>query len=231
MEQVSLNGIYTYPFSNYTGLLEFIENKKKLLIAVNAEKILSKNKKLASIINTNIGYPDGFGAVWLLRKKGFHAKKIPGVELWLKIIQKYCNTKSFYFIGSSSKVITLTVFKLKKEFPDIDIRNYRDGYFNSDEETFLIKDLLKTKPDIVFVAIGSPKQEYIMERLYDKYPALYMGLGGSFDVYTGLKKRAPSFLINLHLEWLYRLLKEPHRITRQIKLLKILKLIYLEDHK
>ena len=68
--------------------------------------------------------------------------------------------------------------------------------------------------------MGSPKQEFLMQKFLNEYPALYMGLGGSFDVYSGLKKRAPRFFIKFGLEWFYRLLKEPSRIFRQLDLIK-----------
>ena len=112
--------------------------------------------------------------------------------------------------------------KLKEEFPGIQIKGYRDGFFKDGDKDKLIVELQNKKPDIVFVAQGSPRQEWLMSDLIDQHPALYMGLGGSFDVYTGLKKRAPKFYQRLGLEWFYRLLKEPTRFSRQISLQKFL---------
>ncbi len=226
--KVKLKNITTYSFSNREELLEYIKNKNKILIAINAEKILNKNKKLHEIINDNIGYPDGTGAVLVLKQKGFDAVRIPGVELWLDIIEKFEKEKTFYLIGSSKKVIDTTVSMLKKDFIDIKILGYRDGYLNEKDIEVLKKDLILKKPDVIFVAQGSPRQEYLMNDLTKVHSALYMGLGGSYDIYCGLKKRAPALFINLGLEWLYRLITEPTRISRQIVLLKFVLLVAMK---
>jgi UDP-N-acetyl-D-mannosaminouronate:lipid I N-acetyl-D-mannosaminouronosyltransferase len=207
-----------YAFSTKEEMLNFISNKKQILIALNAEKLSSKNSTLTNIINNNIGYPDGVGAVLALRKKGIKSIKIAGAEFWLDIIKKFHQTKSFYIIGGSNDVINKTILKLNKEFPEINICGFRNGYFNDIELDLLLNDIIKKKPDIVFFALGSPKQEYVMNSFIKKHEALYMGLGGSFDVYVGNKKRAPKFFQNLGLEWFYRLLIEPTRFKRQINL-------------
>ena len=85
-----------------------------------------------------------------------------------------------------------------------------------------IEDIVAKKPDVVFVAMGSPKQELLMEEISKRHPAIYQGLGGSFDVYTGNVKRAPEWWVNHNLEWAYRLIKEPTRIKRQIHLVRFM---------
>ena len=89
---------------------------------------------------------------------------------------------------------------------------------NDEEE--LIEDLLLKKPDIVFVAMGSPKQEYLMEKLYNNHKALYQGLGGSFDLYINKTRRAPKIFLNTGLEGFYRFLTQPLRIVGLFKLFK-----------
>ena len=84
----------------------------------------------------------------------------------------------------------------------------------------LIKDITEKRPDVVFVAMGSPKQELLMEEIQHRHKAIFQGLGGSFDVYTGHVERAPKWWVNHNLEFAYRLLKEPKRIKRQIHLIK-----------
>ena len=211
-----------YAFSSKEEMLNYLEDKKQLLIALNAEKLCSKDSSLTELINNNIGYPDGIGAVLALRKKGVRAIKIAGAEFWLDIIEKYQSSKSFYFVGGTGEIINKTIKKLKIDFPEINISGYRDGYFNEEESELLIQDIVNKKPDVIFVALGSPKQEFLMESFLHRHKALYMGLGGSYDVYTGSKKRAPKVFINLGLEWFYRLLKEPTRFSRQLKLVTFL---------
>lgn len=217
MKHRYLNGIKTYsPETSQELIMQAVSQKKKLF-AINAEKIINLPNEDKKTIKNHLGYPDGFGAVWLLKKKGLkNAKKIPGCELWLKLIDRYNSSKTFYLIGGTQKVIESTIEKLKIQFPAIKISAYRNGYFNHKKDyDDLRNDILLKLPDVVFIAMGSPKQEKLINDLYERHRATYMGLGGSFDVYIGLTKRAPSWLIKNNLEWLYRLLKEPIRLFRQ----------------
>lgn len=228
-KRVSLNGVKVNPFTSFEDLLEHVNGQKGILVAINAEKILHATEQTRNIINRNIGYCDGYGAVMALKKHGYDAAKIPGCELWLKIIETlYTKDKTFYLVGGKTAVIESTVAKLKEDFPGINIVNYRDGYIRSeDERQALIDDIVTKKPDVVFVAMGSPKQELLMEEMFQKHPAIYQGLGGSFDVYTGNVARAPQWWVEHNLEWAYRLILQPSRIKRQIHLLRFLFLVKL----
>lgn len=224
MQPVLLSGVGVYPFASTLELINYIERHPGILVAINAEKILHATDDLKAIYNRNIGYPDGVGAVIALKKKGYKkARKIAGCELWLKIIERYSREKSFYLVGGKPEVISSTIEKLKEDFPGVNIVGYRDGYFKSGDDEALIADIIAKKPDIVFVAMGSPKQELLMERMQKVHPfAIYQGLGGSFDVYIGRIKRAPEWWIHNNLEFAYRLLRQPSRIKRQIHLVRFL---------
>lgn len=226
--RVILNGVKVHPFKAFSELLEYVKGRKGILVAINAEKILHATNQTRDIINRNIGYCDGIGAVMALKKHGYKdAVKIPGCELWLKIIASlYEERKSFYLVGSKQEVIESTVEKLQKEFPGINIANYRNGYIKTEmEKQVLIADIVTRKPDVVFVAMGSPKQELLMEEMFQQHVAIYQGLGGSFDVYTGNVKRAPKWWVDHNLEFAYRLVKQPSRIKRQIHLIRFLQLV------
>jgi len=224
---IRINGVKTTAFNSKEEFLDFINDKKNILIAINAEKILKEDERLKNIINQNIGYPDGVGAVMALKKKGLNAVKIPGSEFWLDIVNKYQKEKSFYLIGTTTEVIENTVKKLKLEYPNINILGYQNGFINEEQKIELKEKLQNLKPDVVFVAQGTPRQEFLMDELIKIHPALYMGLGGSFDIYGGDKRRAPKIFLDLHCEWLYRLLKEPTRFGRQLVLVKFLVLLKL----
>lgn len=213
-----INGKRIYYFSTKDQFLNYIKNKKQILIALNAEKLNKQSTELDVIINNNIGYPDGIGAVLALKRKGINSIKIAGAEFWLDIILRFESEKSFYLVGASQEVIDQTINRLHNEFPNIRIVGYRNGYLQKGDEKTLIADILEKKPDVVFMAMGSPKQEIIMSSFIKDHPALYMGLGGSFDVYAGKVERAPEFFQKLGLEWFYRLLKEPTRWRRQLNL-------------
>ena len=221
MNHTTINGIRVFSFSSRDELIDYVGKVKKSLIAINAEKILHTTEETSTLINKNIGYADGIGAVWALKKKGFsNTIKIPGCELWLDIVRQFYRSKSFYLVGAKEEVIQQTVEMLKNDFPGINLLGYRNGYIKTDEEQQqLIQTIATLKPDIVFVAMGSPKQELLMQEMQQHHPAIYQGLGGSFDVYVGNVERAPKWWIKNNMEWAYRLVKQPSRIKRQVHLL------------
>ena len=224
MQQIALGCVGVYPFTSADELISYVAERPAILVAINAEKILHATDELKAIYNRNLGYSDGAGAVLALKKKGHqNACKIAGCELWLKIIERYSREKSFYLVGGKPEVIEETIQKLRADFPRINIVGYRDGYLKGSDDETLIADIAEKKPDVVFVAMGSPKQELLMERMQRVHPeAIYQGLGGSFDVYTGRVERAPEWWIRHNLEFAYRLIKQPSRIKRQIHLVRFL---------
>ncbi|HIU38799.1 MAG TPA: WecB/TagA/CpsF family glycosyltransferase [Candidatus Limisoma intestinavium] len=229
-KRISVNGVKINPFASFSELLDYVMHHKGILVAINAEKILHATPQTRDIINRNIGYCDGIGAVMALRRHGQkQAVKLPGCELWLKIIAAlYKDGKRFYLVGSKQEVIEATVAKLKQEFAGIDIAGYRNGYIKTEEERkALLDDIAARRPDVVFVAMGSPKQELLMEEMSERHPAIYQGLGGSFDVYTDYVKRAPQWWVQHNLEFAYRLIKQPSRIKRQIHLVRFWLLVKL----
>jgi UDP-N-acetyl-D-mannosaminouronate:lipid I N-acetyl-D-mannosaminouronosyltransferase len=227
-----VNGVKIFAPTSREALIEYSVKHQKILVAINAEKILHATDESRDIINRNLGYPDGIGAVWALKKKGIkEVVKIPGCELWLNIIKKHYKAKSFYLVGGKQAVIENTVIKLKAQFEGIHICNFRNGYIKTEtEELSLIEDIKKHKPDIVYVAMGSPKQEKLMERIQKSHDAVYQGLGGSFDVYIGAVKRAPEWWVKNNMEWTYRLLSQPSRIKRQIHLVRFLVNLHLNRY-
>ena len=222
MDKVSLNGVEIFPFDSEQQLLHYVDTHKGILVAINAEKILHATEQTRAVINRNIGYCDGAGTQIALKQKGYKdACKIPGCELWLKIITRFYKEKTFYLVGGKPQIVNETVEKLCSEYKDIRIVGYRNGYIKTDEEKRrLIDDIVEKKPDVVFVAMGSPKQELLMEEMQQRHRAIFQGLGGSFDVYTGHVQRAPKWWVEHNLEFAYRLIKEPKRIKRQIHLVK-----------
>lgn len=216
----NINGFKVYGFDSRDKLISHIKTKPSILIAINAEKIYAGNDELKLISQNGVGYPDGIGAVKALKTKGARkAVRIPGSELWLDIVSTLTNEDSVYLIGATNEVIEATVDKLNQIYPSLEIAGYRNGFLNESDIVTLEKDILAKKPTVVFVAQGSPRQERLMQRLQLSHEAIYMGLGGSFDVFTGNVTRAPRLFRENGLEWLYRLLSQPSRIKRQKVLL------------
>ena len=155
--------------------MHYVDIHKGILVAINAEKILHATEQTRAIINRNIGYCDGAGVQIALKQKGYkEACKVPGCELWLKIIARFYQEKTFYLIGGKQQVIEETVEQLRIEYEGIRIVSYRNGYINTEEERQqLIDDIVAKKPDVVFVAMGSPKQELLMEDIRQHHDASF----------------------------------------------------------
>lgn len=214
MQRVLINGVGIYPFRSFDEVIDFVDERKGALVAVNAIKIVH-DTELHPLINRNIGYCDGSGPVMALKQKGFsEAVKIAGCDLWLKIVERHAKDSAFYLVGAKREVIEETVNKLKQEYPGINIVGYRDGYLKDGDKERLIDDIVATKPDVVFVAMGSPEQEHLIEEILQHHQAICMGLGGSFNVYTNRVERAPKWWVDHNLEFAYRVLKEPKRLKR-----------------
>lgn len=222
--RVELNGMKVFPFSSPKELLSYVDGHKGILVAVNAEKVTKATDETRSIVNNNIGYADGAGVVVAMHKLGRpEAVRIAGADLWLEIVKESYKEKSFYLVGGKQEVIDETISKLQSDYKGIKILGYRNGYIKTDEErNALIADVASKKPDVVYVAMGSPKQEFLMADMMKLHPAIYQGLGGSFDVYTGRVKRAPLWWQKHNLEFLYRFLKQPQRYRREYYRLKFL---------
>ena len=222
MEKIKLRNVEVYPFRSADDLIDYADEHKGILVAVNAEKILNANELTLPIINGNIAYCDGSGAVLAAHQKGApQAVKIAGCELWLKIVERFAGKRSFYIIGGKKAVNDATVERLRHDYPGIDIVGHRDGYLRTaNERRALIDDVAASRPDVVFVAMGSPAQEILMSEMLARHKAIYQGLGGSFDVYTGPVKRAPKWWIDHNAEFAYRLIRQPKRITRNAKFVK-----------
>jgi len=211
-----INGFRVFGFETSDALIKYVKKSPSILIAANGEKIYSKNTDLKNISLNNVGYADGIGAVYAIRKKGLKkAVRIPGSELWLRLISSLHTDNTFYLIGSTTEVVEEVVKRLQVQFPKIKIVGFRNGYLSSEEEIKNLEhDIQQLKPNVIFVAQGSPRQELLMQRFQNSHKAIYMGLGGSFDVYTGFTKRAPKIFRNYGFEWLYRFLSQPSRIKR-----------------
>ena len=223
-DRIELNGMKVFPFCSSAELLAYVDKHKGILVAVNAEKVTKATDETRAVVNDNIGYADGAGVVVAMHKKGRHdAVRIAGCDLWLDIVKDSYKEKTFYLIGGKQEVIDDTVAKLKQEYDGINIVGYRNGYLlNEEERKTLIEDVAQKKPDVVYVAMGSPIQEFLMADMMKVHPAIYQGLGGSLDVYTGRVKRAPLWWQKHNVEFLYRFLKQPQRYRREYYRLKFL---------
>ena len=165
--------------------------------------------------------PDSSGISWAASLFGFpDIERFPGIDLAFELCQMAQEESlPIYLLGGQTSVAEEAAKGLFASFPLLQISGMRDGYFNPQDEPALIRDIAHSQARLVLVALGMPRQEtWIYEHLSVLPPAIYIGVGGSFDVWSGRSKRAPFWLRNLGLEWLYRLKKEPFRWKRIARL-------------
>ena len=190
---------------------------KGQVVTINPEMIAyaSKHPEFAQIINeAELIIPDGIGVQIGLKILGHNVRRIAGIEFGRKILEKYSKeNRTVALIGAKPEVIKKAVENLNKEIENINIVYYHDGYFKDDSK--IIDHLVNAQPAVVLTALGSPKQEEFNYKLKKLLPnTLFIGVGGSFDVWAGIVKRAPEIYQKLGLEWLYRTVKEPKRFKR-----------------
>src|ERR1043166_6424835 len=190
-------------------------------VVVNVKKIVKAHRdpQLRDILNScdrvNV---DGQPVIWaagLLRKP--LKERVAGIDLMQRLIA-HAATKGYrlYFLGAKEEVVSELVKRVRGKFPNAVIAGWRNGYWNETEEPDVARAIAAAKPDILFVAISSPKKEIFLARWKNEIQAPFvMGVGGSFDVVAGLVKRAPRWMQRCGLEWLFRLIQEPRRMWRR----------------
>lgn len=195
------------------------ENKKTFIVTANPETLMiaNSNEKFDECLmnEETIIVPDGIGVVKGARMLNYDLKEtITGVGLCKKLFEiGNREEKSIYLFGAKDEVVKKLKETLQKEYPKLKIAGIENGYVQNKQEVFeKIKD---AKPDIILVALGIPGQELLIQDNYGDFEkGVFMGVGGSFDVLSGSKKRAPEFFVKTHLEWLYRITTEPKRLKR-----------------
>ena len=187
------------------------------VITINPEMIenASQNPDFAEIINSaELVIPDGIGVEIGLKILGYNVRRIAGIEFSHRMIEECAkNSQSVALVGAKPQIVEKAKENLEKEFSGLYITYAHDGYFSNDEE--IINELKIRQPRLVLCALGSPKQEEFIIKAKQVLPnALFVGVGGSFDVWSGVVERAPEIYQKLGLEWLYRTVKEPKRFKR-----------------
>lgn len=206
--------------------------KQGTLVAINAEKMLTleDDVQVRQLIDAaEFKYADGISVVRSLRKKFPHAQvsRVAGADLWEALMARAGQTGTpVFLVGGKPEVLAQTAQKLRAQW-QVNIVGSQDGYFSAESRQALFERIRDSGAKIVTVAMGSPRQEIFMRDCRAVYPeALYMGVGGTYDVFTGHVKRAPKIWQQLGLEWLYRLLSQPSRLKRQLRLLRYLRWHY-----
>lgn len=216
-----------------------IKNKPLHLMGVNADKIneLQENERLRNIVNNcEIINADGVSVVWASKKlKKPLKERVAGIDLMQELL-KLAEKKGYtvYLLGAKEEIVRKTVDVIQKQYPQISVVGWRNGYFKECDWPSIAEDLKKCKAQLIFVGITSPLKEYFIEYLQNQgLESVFMGVGGSFDVISGKIPRAPKWVQKMGLEWLFRVIQEPGRLWKRYLIgnTKFIKNVYCEKYR
>lgn len=204
--------------------------KPHLIVTPNPEMIVTAQDdvELREIVNNaDLRLPDGISMVVVSRILGTPLQeRVTGIDLMLKLIETSAwKGYSVFLLGSAPGVAEEAAIKLTAQYPNLKIVGTHHGYFSGDDSEVL-KKIIAARPDILFAGLGAGRQEKWLNRHLSELKTVGMGIGGSMDVISGRKKRAPKWVQATYIEWLYRLFTEPNRWKRQLALPKFLWLIF-----
>lgn len=224
-ERIQILGITIDPLTmkeTVDAVEQYVLKKHPLhLMGVNADKInqCHEDEKIKKIVNES-GIINADGASVVLASKFLGApvpERVAGIDLMQNLLE-LSNKKGYsvYFFGAKEEILQDMLKNFEERYPALNVVGYRNGYFSPEDEKHIQEDIKEKKPDFVFVGITSPKKEYIIQSFMDNgINAVFMGVGGSFDVLSGHIKRAPLWMQNAHLEWLFRVANEPKRLFKR----------------
>ena len=216
-------------FDNVT-MAEATARGRELLAAEGAHYVVTPNPEIveacradaeamAAVNGANLVLPDGIGVIYGAKMLKTPLKeRVPGIEFGTAMIE-YCakSGKSVYLLGAKPGVAEQAAENLKQRFAGLTVAGTADGYFKDDAKA--AEAIRASGADLALICLGAPKQEKFMAKYGEATGAkLLLGLGGSLDVFAGVARRAPAFYVDHNLEWFYRLIKNPSRIGRMMKL-------------
>ncbi len=210
-----------------------IINKEQIHhVVVNAAKLVNmqKNPELRqSVVESNIINADGQAVVWASKILGKPLpERVAGIDLMANLVQLAHEKKyKIFFFGAKEAVVKAVVDKYTQQYSGDLIAGYRNGYFKPEEEAAIAEQIAASGADILFVAITSPKKEIFLNKYKHVIDTSFiMGVGGSFDVVSGITKRAPLWMQRNGLEWLYRVIQEPKRMWKRYLVTNTLFILY-----
>jgi len=183
------------------------------------------------MLSADLVTPDSVGVLWALRRKGVKiAHRVSGVDLVARMCQLSADKGyRLYFLGSAHGVAEMAAEKLRLQFPGCRIVGTHHGYFPPDSDAVVAQEVAKAQPDVLFVAMGIPRQEKFITATRELIRApVAMGVGGSLDVFSGRAKRAPNWIQKLSLEWLWRTMLNPKKLAKAKTLPKFAWLVLRE---
>ena len=202
------------------------EEGQHIICTPNPEIVMEaqNDKVLNSILHeADLVVPDGIGVVWASKYSEIRlTERVAGFDLTQNLMAELAATdETFYFFGGAPGVASTAARKMMKKYPGLKVVGVHNGYFDEKEEKRIIQDIKEKAPSILLVGLGAPKQEkWIYDNLRLTGAKVAIGVGGSFDVMAGNVKRAPKIFQKLGLEWFHRLITQPTRWRRMMRLPK-----------
>ncbi|EOH52847.1 WecB/TagA/CpsF family glycosyltransferase [Enterococcus faecium EnGen0263] len=198
-------------------ITENIDNEDSVYqVSINANKInlMEEDARLKAIINNaDFVNADGMSIIWAAKLLHIPIKnRITGVDLFYRLLE-ISEQKNYriYFLGATQESLEEMVARLSNDHPTLEIAGYQNGYYSDEQK--VVSDIKNSQPDILFLGFSSPKKEIWIESYKEELQIPFiMGVGGSFDIYSGKTKRAPKWIQNIGMEWFYRFIQEPIRM-------------------
>lgn len=218
----------------------FEKDDKTVITTANPEIVMMANKEpvfMELINSSDMVVADGIGVIYGSKiLKNPLPERVAGYDMILGVFGQMAHTdKKCYFLGAGPGITKLASEQMSQKFPGLQVVGFRDGYFSKDQIPEIIKEINSLDIDFLLVGLGAPKQEKWIHDFKDQINAkVFIGCGGSFDAMSGHVKRAPKFFIKIHLEWFYRLLKQPKRAKRMLQLpifmIEVIKVRFKNKH-
>lgn len=202
-------------FKNHQGTHVVTMNSEMAIMAESNLELADAIKKADLVV------PDGSGVIFYLWRRGKKQKRVAGIELAASLVEEVVGLNSdcpIYFYGGNPEVATKAEKKWREKLPNINLTS-NHGYLSSEELDSWLETIKQTQPKLILIGLGVPRQEIWISKNFHLAPdAIWIGVGGSFDIWAGVKSRAPKFMCDNNLEWLYRLYQEPWRWKRMMVL-------------
>jgi len=192
------------------------------VVTLNAEMAMQADQNPALrqiVVNAELVIPDGAGVVLYFRTQGRRIQRTPGIELAANVLKRLAVNETAFFYGGAPGITDHAALYWQRQAPGINIIGSQHGFLSPEEQSELLQRLEALQPSVILVGLGVPRQEiWICDHRYLCPRSIWIGVGGSFDIWAGVKTRAPAWMGNNHLEWLYRLYQEPWRWRRMLAL-------------
>lgn len=225
MREIKIFNIRIHPLqmSEFLSIIKLnIENENQITqVGVNSATVneLVKNAEFRRAVNNaDLVHIDGMSVVWALRFMGYKVPERVATPDLADEVMKMAEKEKFsiFLLGAKETILLSCKENLLKTFPELEIAGCQNGYYMPEEEPLIVERINEVKPDIMLIGMPSPQKELFFEKYGYELTAKYiLGVGGYFDIVSGYTKRAPKWMQNCGLEWLYRLIQEPRRMWRR----------------